>query len=950
MSRGRVTLVLLATVMAIGTFATSAYAKPGYASACSSCHAGSNLPVSTTLVSNAAGASTFSYSSPGADAVAVFAGASKQTVLSTSSGSFTVANGQTYTLYAVAGPGTNSGLGSATVSPANPAPTPTSPPVDPAPGDGFTSVAGATRYETAVQASQRAFPVGADSVVIATGVNWPDALGGGALAAAVGGPILLSSPSALPFPVTAEVLRLGAGHAYILGGTAAISTDVENSLRSLLGAANVTRIAGSTRYETAEEIARAVAAKTAGSGTFDGGAFLATGANFPDALAASPLAVSTGRPIFLAGPGGVSASTRAAMQACGVDEVVVLGGTGAISVSIENDLIARFGTSNVRRLAGANRYATAVEVATYGVESLGLSWDGLAIATGTGFPDALAGGVMQGLAGSVLLLTPGDGLDSSTGACISANRAAITDMVFLGGTGAVSQAVRTQIRAVLDAASPPPDGGGPTPDPVPDPSTPHAALTWANYPSNCLSCHPDEFGDAYQGVHYQWQGEAPENVNQSGVLQGKLTNAINSYCVSVGDNWQLCGKCHAGRGDVPVWTETPSTDQLLNVDCLVCHNESYTAVRTRLADGSLGPSTTDRAVLDSYVRNISEPTRANCLTCHAYAGGGDAVKRGDLSWATANTTDRSYDVHMATTGADLVCQSCHEWSQHKVTGRGSDLRVTDNPGEVTCSTATCHPDNNQAQHSSAVQSHVARVACQTCHIPAYGRNAADSVATEATEIDRNWLVTNVAGAKPWHPGSTKANDVTPVYEWWNGTSDSMLLGDANLTPEADGTYATSRPVGSANETGAKLYPFKYKTATQPMRAANRMLVGIDTFDYMMGSGSPYTATRLGLAQMGFASGDTVEWVRTSTYQALNHSVPPSENALQCADCHDSTTRIDLKADLGYALKGAQSAVCTQCHGSKDALSFTKVHEKHSRYDCSFCHTFSRPERGLRTTR
>jgi len=157
-------------------------------------------------------------------------------------------------------------------------------------------------------------------------------------------------------------------------------------------------------------------------------------------------------------------------------------------------------------------------------------------------------------------------------------------------------------------------------------------------------------------------------------------------------------------------------------------------------------------------------------------------------------------------------------------------------------------------------------------------------------------------------------------------------------------------VGSANETGAKLYPFKYKTATQPMRAANRMLVGIDTFDYMMGSGSPYTATRLGLAQMGFASGDTVEWVRTSTYQALNHSVPPSENALQCADCHDSTTRIDLKADLGYALKGAQSAVCTQCHGSKDALSFTKVHEKHSRYDCSFCHTFSRPERGLRTTR
>ncbi|MHB9003630.1 MAG: chitobiase/beta-hexosaminidase C-terminal domain-containing protein, partial [Coriobacteriia bacterium] len=561
-------------------------------------------------------------------------------------------------------------------------------------------------------------------------------------------------------------------------------------------------------------------------------------------------------------------------------------------------------------------------------------------------------GVMQGLGNSVMLLTAGADLHSATRACIEVNRSAIGSVSFLGGTSALSEMVRSQVGTALGTAvtlEPEPEPE-PEPAPEPDPSAPHAALKWADYPSNCLSCHPDEFGDAYQGVHYQWQGQAPENVNQPGALQGKLTNAINSYCVSVGDNWQICGKCHAGRGALPVWTQTPTTEQLLNVDCLVCHNDDYSAVRTRRADGSMGPNTTDTALLDSYVRSIAAPTRANCLTCHAYAGGGDAVKRGDLSWATASTTDRNYDVHMATTGADLACQSCHAWSKHKVTGRGSDLRVTDNPGDVTCSTVTCHPGNNVAEHSSAVQNHVARVACQTCHIPAYGRNAADSAATEATEVDRNWLVTNVTGAKPWHPGSTKANNVTPVYEWWNGTNDSMLLGDANLTPEADGTYATSKPVGVVSEVGAKLYPFKYKTATQPMRVANRMLVGIDTFDYMVGSGSPYTATGLGLAKMGFGSTDTVEWVKTSTYQALNHSVPPSTNALQCADCHESTTRIDLTGDLGYALKGPQSTVCVQCHGAEDALSFTTVHQKHSRYDCSFCHTFSRPERGLRTTK
>lgn len=941
----KVVLLAVAIALAMSVLAVSAYARPSYSGTCSSCHSGPNVPVTATLVSNVPGTSTYSLNAPAADTIAVFAGSTKQASVNGSNGQVSIANGQTYTIYAVAGPGTNTGIGAIALSPTNPT---TPGPSPPPPDDGFTAIAGASRYDTAVEASKHSFPTGASSVVIATGANWPDALGGGALAAAVNGPVLLTKPAELPDSVVREIVRLGAGKAYILGGTAAVGTGVENVLKGLLGSANVTRIAGGSRYETAEQIAITAVEKAAPAGTFNGGAFIATGANFPDALAATPLSVATGRPIFLVGPSGLSASTRNAMVECGVSEVLVLGGTGVIPTAVETSLKNSLGDSAVRRLAGTSRYATAVQVATYGVEQFGLSWDGLAVATGSSFPDALAGGVMQGLDSSVMLLTPAGAIDAATGACISSHRAEIVKMKFLGGTGAVSEAVRTQIRTLLNQPTPPGDGGGTPPDPG---GGPHAALNWADYPSNCLSCHPDEFGDAYQGVHYQWQGNAPENVNQPAVLQGKLTNAINSYCVSVGDNWQICGKCHAGRGDVPVWTDAPTTEQLLNVDCLVCHNEDYSAVRTRLPDGSLGPNTTQTTVLDSYVRSISEPTRANCLTCHAYAGGGDAVKRGDLSWATANTTDRNYDVHMATTGADLQCQSCHVWSQHKVTGRGSDLRVTDNPGEVNCSTSECHPGNNVDGHSAATQLHVARVACQTCHIPAYGRNAADSTASEATEVDRNWLDTsNVGGAKPWHPGTTKANNLTPEYEWWNGTSDNMLLGDANRIKESDGTYATSKPVGAINNTLSKLYPFKYKTATQPMRSANRMLIGIDTFDYMVGSGNANTAARLGLVDMGFASTDAIEWVRTSTYQALNHSVAPSSQALGCSSCHGTTTRIDLKGDLGYALKGPQSSVCTQCHGSEDVGSFTRVHDKHKRYDCSFCHTFSRPERGLRTTR
>ena len=61
--------------------------------------------------------------------------------------------------------------------------------------------------------------------------------------------------------------------------------------------------------------------------------------------------------------------------------------------------------------------------------------------------------------------------------------------------------------------------------------------------------------------------------------------------------------------------------------------------------------------------------------------------------------------------------------------------------------------------------------------------------------------------------------------------------------------------------------------------------------------------------------------------------------------------VDLAGDLGYALKGPESTVCVQCHEREDeGMSFAKLHDKHvkdKRYDCSWCHGFSRPERGLR---
>ena len=474
-------------------------------------------------------------------------------------------------------------------------------------------------------------------------------------------------------------------------------------------------------------------------------------------------------------------------------------------------------------------------------------------------------------------------------------------------------------------------------------SGPHASLSYSDYPGNCLSCHADKATEMMQSTHYKWIGDTPDMVNAGGTPQGKLTNAVNSYCINIEGDWPVCGSCHVGRGQRP----DLAANDAQNVDCLVCHSDTYAAQRTRLPDGSMGVAVPD----DAMVQNVALPNRANCLSCHAKAGGGDAVKRGDLSLATITNADPAFDVHMNTSGANLQCQSCHVFENHKVIGKGSDLRPTDDPArgsEVSC--LTCHADKaGSSGHSIArINDHVARVACQTCHIPTYAK--------VATETYRDWRFHHDgspadASAVPGHPFTEKLADLTPSYRFWNRTSDNTLLGDdAGRTYNSDtDTWPTSTPMGSV--TDGKLYPFKYKTAMQPKTTADNRLIPLNTFEYLKATGNAETAIEQGLTAMGYPANEPYEWVLTDTYQLLNHGVSPASEALQCASCHGSIDRMDLQGDLGYQLKGDPAQVCTQCHGREDGLSFTRVHDEHvrgERIDCSSCHTFSRPERGLRT--
>ncbi len=472
----------------------------------------------------------------------------------------------------------------------------------------------------------------------------------------------------------------------------------------------------------------------------------------------------------------------------------------------------------------------------------------------------------------------------------------------------------------------------------------HQDLVYSG-PGTCLECHDKEAHEIFGSTHYQWKGDTPAMLNATGTLQGKHAGAVNTYCGNILGNWNGCSACHIGLGDEPA--ANVSAPQLENIDCLICHQEEYK--RKRVA-GVMVPDTEKMIIdMDEAVQTVHSPTRVTCLQCHAKAGGGDAVKRGDLALATGHTTDEDYDVHMATTGADLSCQACHKPENHRFPGKGSDIRPTDLDQVMECASAGCH--DAKSHGGEELDRHIDRVACQTCHIPIYGKDAGDSAATEATELDRSWEAGSHHETPPYHPVLTKANNVIPVYRHWNGISDNYLLFDQILENPLTGTFETSVPVGSADDPYSKLYPFKYKTSDYPLRNESNQLIALDT-SIFFATADPDAAVMSGLSNMGFNAADDYRWVTTDTYQLLNHQVGSHDDALRCKECHMTTSRMDLQGELGYAPLNPDTSNCSDgCHDAEkaDEWTFGKLgdykdgHKKHreEEVECSKCHLFSR---------
>jgi putative cell wall-binding protein len=286
-----------------------------------------------------------------------------------------------------------------------------------------------------------------DTVVLARGDAWPDAITGAPLAAALDGPLLLSGTDALGPATSAEIRRLGARRAVLLGGEAAIGPAVAAELAGM-GLA-VERVAGDTRFATAAAVARRLRAEGADTSRVSvvRGVAEDPAQGWADAIAASAAGAAAGHPVLLSAGADLPEPTASALRDLVPARALLVGGPAAVPAEVEQ-AVRGLGVPTLR-VAGEDRYATARAVAQLAVDEgvvVSTAW----LATGLRFPDALAAAAAAG-SGGVLLLTPGDAGDDTADALsfIGVNRAALREVVLVGGPEAIDPAVEARLVGVL---------------------------------------------------------------------------------------------------------------------------------------------------------------------------------------------------------------------------------------------------------------------------------------------------------------------------------------------------------------------------------------------------------------------------------------------------------------------------------------------------------------------
>jgi octaheme c-type cytochrome (tetrathionate reductase family) len=274
------------------------------------------------------------------------------------------------------------------------------------------------------------------------------------------------------------------------------------------------------------------------------------------------------------------------------------------------------------------------------------------------------------------------------------------------------------------------------------------------------------------------------------------------------------------------------------------------------------------------------------------------------------------DVHMSPEGQNFACTACHvtknhQWSGSRYQMLAKDTKGTGKPGfrRHATSCESCHglqPHPKDSVKHIALNTHVKRVACQSCHIPSFARGG---VATRTfwdwrtagrTKdgkgfVEKNYTQGNGEKRETYWSikGSFKnGENIVPYYQWFNGESVYTTV-DTHFDP--------SKPVdinhmqGAADDPYSRIWPFKrMETWLMYDKKLNNLvythLWGDDDESFWGNFNLPKAVAR-GMKDEHIPFSGEVGFIKTYSYWPTTHMVAPKANAVACIECHSAGGRL-----------------------------------------------------------
>ena len=328
--------------------------------------------------------------------------------------------------------------------------------------------AGADRYETSLKLAHNY--AGGDlgsvsTVIVASGETLIDAVTSAGLAGYKDAPVLLTRSAGISRGVANYIEDHGVGRIIVVGGAASIPDAVLEEIEGLESEPTVMRIAGANRAATAAAVADELGGDATWCGSDESVAVLVNGTDMPsvDAIAVGPMAYALEMPVLLTDSDALPDSTANFLMDANTERVVIVGGEGAVSADVADEL-SELGVDAVQRIAGATAADTSVELAELMLgdcaDDLGTSSGMVALinsmATADGISAAPVLGKGIGNSGPIPILLVGDELPAEVRDYLAATPEEVDGaktnltMVAIGGTSVVSEAV---MEAAIEAAA-----------------------------------------------------------------------------------------------------------------------------------------------------------------------------------------------------------------------------------------------------------------------------------------------------------------------------------------------------------------------------------------------------------------------------------------------------------------------------------------------------------------